>query len=510
MEDPICEFRAVSKDYAVRHGFFASSTYRIKALDRVNLSVKEGEILGLVGESGCGKSTLARIALGLESPTSGQVLFSGDDIADFDKTRLQNFRRQAQMVFQDPFSSLNPKKTVLKILSEPLKIHRLYSKNHYKERVIRLLKEVGLDEQVLNRYPHEFSGGQRQRIGLARALATNPKMIVADEPTSALDVSIQAQIINLFLDLHERHRLSLLFISHDLPVIQFVSHRVAVMYKGQLMELMPKNAFLQSPNHQITKSLNCSIECLDPLEKLLADKGHEIAGIILEPLLQAAGGMIAYPVQYLKRLAGLASHHRIHLILDEVATGFGRTGRMFAFEHAGIAPDFLCLSKGLTAGFIPMAATITTDDVYHAFYADYEEGRTFFHGHTFTGNPLASAAALASLEIFEQEKVLDGLQDKIDILQSGMERFKELPWVGDVRGIGMVAAVELVMDRRTRTPFSSEKRVGWMIYKEGLKKGLILRPLGDIVYLFLPLSVNAVQIEDILNLSFDVISGLNP
>ncbi|MBW1925980.1 MAG: adenosylmethionine--8-amino-7-oxononanoate transaminase [Deltaproteobacteria bacterium] len=266
----------------------------------------------------------------------------------------------------------------------------------------------------------------------------------------------------------------------------------------------------ESPNHQITKSLNCSIECLDPLEKLLADKGHEIAGIILEPLLQAAGGMIAYPVQYLKRLAGLASHHRIHLILDEVATGFGRTGRMFAFEHAGIAPDFLCLSKGLTAGFIPMAATITTDDVYHAFYADYEEGRTFFHGHTFTGNPLASAAALASLEIFEQEKVLDGLQDKIDILQSGMERFKELPWVGDVRGIGMVAAVELVMDRRTRTPFSSEKRVGWMIYKEGLKKGLILRPLGDIVYLFLPLSVNAVQIEDILSLSFDVISGLNP
>jgi len=266
----------------------------------------------------------------------------------------------------------------------------------------------------------------------------------------------------------------------------------------------------RSQDHSITKSLNCSIECLDPLEKLLADKGHEIAGIILEPLLQAAGGMIAYPVQYLKRLAGLASHHRIHLILDEVATGFGRTGRMFAFEHAGIAPDFLCLSKGLTAGFIPMAATITTDDVYHAFYADYEEGRTFFHGHTFTGNPLASAAALASLEIFEQEKVLDGLQDKIDILQSGMERFKELPWVGDVRGIGMVAAVELVMDRRTRTPFSSEKRVGWMIYKEGLKKGLILRPLGDIVYLFLPLSVNAVQIEDILSLSFDVISGLNP
>jgi len=256
MEQPICELKAVSKDYSVRHSFFASSMYRIKALDKVNLSVKEDEILGLVGESGCGKSTLAKIALGLESPTSGQVFFSGYDIADFDKKRTQNFRRQAQMVFQDPFSSLNPKKTVFKILSEPLKIHRLCPKNHYKESVSRLLKEVGLDEQILDRYPHEFSGGQRQRIGLARALATTPKIIIADEPTSALDVSIQAQIINLLLDLQERHKLSFLFISHDLPVIQFVSHRVAVMYKGQLMELMPKNAFLQLPNHQITKSPN--------------------------------------------------------------------------------------------------------------------------------------------------------------------------------------------------------------------------------------------------------------
>jgi peptide/nickel transport system ATP-binding protein len=278
MEQPICELKAVSKDYAVRHSFFASSTYRIKALDRVNLSVKEGEILGLVGESGCGKSTLARIALGLESPTSGQVLFSGDDIADFDKTRLQNFRRQAQMVFQDPFSSLNPKKTVFKILSEPLKIHRLYSKNHYKEQVIRLLKEVGLDGQIMNRYPHEFSGGQRQRIGLARALATNPKMIVADEPTSALDVSIQAQIINLLLDLQERHRLSLLFISHDLPVIQFVSYRVAVMYKGQLIELMPKNAFLQSPNshHPYTSLLLSAVPVPDPKMGLKAKRRDHI------------------------------------------------------------------------------------------------------------------------------------------------------------------------------------------------------------------------------------------
>ncbi|MFO8240663.1 MAG: aminotransferase class III-fold pyridoxal phosphate-dependent enzyme, partial [Dissulfuribacterales bacterium] len=266
---------------------------------------------------------------------------------------------------------------------------------------------------------------------------------------------------------------------------------------------------VESSNLQDTTLLDCSLGCLGPLEKLLADKGHEIAAIILEPLLQAAGGMIVYPVEYLKRLAELVSHYGIHLILDEVATGFGRTGRMFALEHAGLTPDFLCLSKGLTAGFIPMAATITTDEVYNAFYADYREGKTFFHGHTFTGNPLASAAALASLEIFEQENVLHGLQDKIGALQSGIKRFKKLPWVGDVRGIGMVAALELVMDRKTGIRFPPEKRVGQMIYKDGLKKGLILRPLDDIVYLFLPLSVTADQIEDILDRSLEVISGLS-
>jgi adenosylmethionine-8-amino-7-oxononanoate aminotransferase len=257
------------------------------------------------------------------------------------------------------------------------------------------------------------------------------------------------------------------------------------------------------------KSIKCSLECLIPLEKLLADKGHEIAGIILEPLLQAAGGMIVYPLEYLRRLTSLISRYGIHLILDEVATGFGRTGRMFALEHAGISPDFLCLSKGLTAGFIPLAATLTTNKIYNAFYAEYKEGRTFFHGHTFTGNPLGCAAALASLNIFEQNRVLNGLQDKINTLQSGIKRFEKLPWIGDIRGIGMVAALELVQDQETQKAFPSEKRVGWMIYEKGLKKGLILRPLGDIVYFFLPLSVTVKQIEDILDRSFEVISELN-
>ncbi len=255
MTHPICELRDITKEYHVHHSFFESGMHKIRALDRVNLSINKGEILGLVGESGCGKTTLAKIALGVETPSEGQVLFSGRDISHLDRTDLKEFRRKVQMVFQDPFSSLNPKKTVFKTLSEPLSVHRLCPRRHYRERVAGLLEEVGLDARVMDRYPHEFSGGQRQRIGLARALATGPEMIVADEPTSALDVSIQAQIINLFLDLQERYGLSYLFISHDLNIIQFVSQRVAVMYKGQLMELMPREAFLQIPGHQTNRSI---------------------------------------------------------------------------------------------------------------------------------------------------------------------------------------------------------------------------------------------------------------
>jgi len=244
MGTAICELRGVSKRYAAHRGLLDQGRRTVSALHDVDLRLGDGEILGLVGESGCGKTTLARIALGLEAPTAGRVFFSGRDISSLTRSGRRVFRRQAQMVFQDPFSSLNPKKTVSQILSEPLKIHGLCAGRQYRERAAQLLQEVGLGSPALDRYPHEFSGGQRQRIGLARALATQPRMIVADEPTSALDVSIQAQIINLLLDLQERHRLSYLFISHDLPVIQFVSHRVAVMYGGELVEIMPRKAFL--------------------------------------------------------------------------------------------------------------------------------------------------------------------------------------------------------------------------------------------------------------------------
>lgn len=245
---------------------------------------------------------------------------------------------------------------------------------------------------------------------------------------------------------------------------------------------------------------NCRFACLKPLEDLLAEKGDKIACIILEPLLQAAGGMISYSSDYLRRLEQLVKGAGIHLIFDEVATGFGRTGRMFALEHTNSKPDFLCLSKGLTAGFMPMAATLTTEEVFHAFYDDYSKGKTFFHGHTFTGNPLAAAAALASLEIFEKDSVLEGLPQKIELLQKQAQGLASLPFIGDVRGMGMIAAFELVQDKATKTPFDSDLRIGFHIYQEGLKHGLILRPLGDIVYLFLPLSVTTDEITDILSL----------
>lgn len=252
----------------------------------------------------------------------------------------------------------------------------------------------------------------------------------------------------------------------------------------------------------------CSLECLIPFEKLLDEKGKEIAGIILEPLLQSAGGMIVYPVKYVRKVAELSKKYGFHLILDEVATGFGRTGRMFALEHADITPHFLCLSKGLTGGYLPMGATLTTEEIYSAFYDNYSKGKTFFHGHTFTGNPLSASAALASLDIFKEENVLEKAQEKATFLQEEKERFQDLPLVGDVRGLGMVAAFELVKDKKAKTPFDPYLRIGWRIYKEGLKNGLILRPLGDVNYLFLPLSITKEEMKDILERTYSVISTM--
>ena len=250
----------------------------------------------------------------------------------------------------------------------------------------------------------------------------------------------------------------------------------------------------------------CDLECLIPLKTLLDKEGDHIAALIIEPLIQAAGGMIVYPARYLTRAAAMLHAAGAHLILDEVATGFGRTGTMFALEQAKVTPDFLCLSKGLTAGYLPMAATLTTEAVFQAFYADYAENRTFQHGHTFSGNPLAAAAGLASLEVFAEEQTLARLTDTVPYLHARLTRFLDLPWVGDLRRLGMICALELVKNKATREPFSVADRVGWRIYLAGLGQGLILRPLGNVVYLWLPLSATRADIDEITDRAWTVLA----
>lgn len=254
---------------------------------------------------------------------------------------------------------------------------------------------------------------------------------------------------------------------------------------------------------------SCAIDCIAPLEKLLKEKSGIISAIILEPMVLAAGGMIVYPKEYLLKVANLAKKFNVHLILDEVATGFGRTGKMFACEHVNnIAVDFLCLSKGLTAGYLPLAATLTTDKIYEAFYADYRENKTFFHGHTYTANPLGCSAALASLEVFKRERTLDRIRKIIPLFHAGMERFRDLPFAGDVRYIGMIGAIELVREKPAKEGFDIKERAGLKVYKRGLKKNIILRPLGNIIYLFLPLCIKRNEVEDILERTYAVVKSL--
>jgi adenosylmethionine-8-amino-7-oxononanoate aminotransferase len=252
----------------------------------------------------------------------------------------------------------------------------------------------------------------------------------------------------------------------------------------------------------------CNMECLETLEDTLKENSDTLAAMIVEPLLLAAAGMVMYAPEYLQKVAELTRKYKILLIVDEVATGFGRTGKMFAYEYAHIEPDFLCLSKGLTSGTLPFAATLTTDEVYAAFYDDYAKNKTLYHGHTYAANPLGCSAAIASLEIFAQEKTLDHVQDLMPQFHAGLARFKALAHVGDVRMIGMVGALELVRDKASKTPFDRHKRMGQRIFQQGLKRHLILRPMGDVVYFYLPLCTTGEELSTILDTTYDIISQL--
>lgn len=264
-KETILEIQNLKKYFKARSGLFGSETkLMIKALDGVSFSINKGDTLGVVGETGSGKSTLGRTIIRLYDPTDGKIIYKGHDYAKVHEGDLKPFRKSVQMIFQDPYASLDPRMTVQEIISEPMEIHNLYDLNTRKEKVKYLLKVVGLNEEHAGRYPHEFSGGQRQRIGLARALAVEPEFIIADEPVSALDVSIQAQIINTFEDLQEQFNLSYLFISHDLAMVKHISNDIMVMYLGRVMEIATSNDIYKHPLHPYTQALISAVPIPDP------------------------------------------------------------------------------------------------------------------------------------------------------------------------------------------------------------------------------------------------------
>lgn len=264
---PLIQVENMKKYYPVKGGIINHTTGYVKAVDGVSFVINEGETLGLVGESGCGKSTIGRQLVGLEQPTEGKIIFDGQDLSHLKKDEMRKIRTQLQMVFQDPYSSLNPRKHIYEILSQPMLYHGISTKATVEKDILKILDMVGLSRNVLGRYPHEFSGGQRQRIGIAKALSLNPRFIVCDEPVSALDVSIQAQVLNLLRELQKELSLTLLFVGHGLGAVNYVSHRIAVMYLGKIVEMGEASEIFNHPVHPYTKALLNAVPVPDPEEK---------------------------------------------------------------------------------------------------------------------------------------------------------------------------------------------------------------------------------------------------
>ncbi len=286
MPETLLETIELSKSFPVRKGFFGQQHLRLRAVDRVTLAIDKGETLGLVGESGCGKSTLGLTIMRLYEPTSGSILFEGEDFAELNGEELHRARRKMQMIFQDPFASLDPRMTVEEILSEPLKIHKIGTNDERLAEVDRLLEITGMPADAAERYPSEFSGGQQQRIGIARALALQPKLLICDEPVSSLDVSVQAQILNLLRDLQDQFELTYIFISHNMAVTAFMSKRIGVMYLGQLVEVGPSKEIVTNPRHPYTKALIKAVP--EPEPKLKRTK-RQLLGDVPSPIDRPTG-----------------------------------------------------------------------------------------------------------------------------------------------------------------------------------------------------------------------------
>jgi oligopeptide/dipeptide ABC transporter ATP-binding protein len=336
MSEALLEVKGLAKHFAAGGGPFGGGAGVVRAVDGVSFAVRRGETLALVGESGCGKSTTARLALRLIEPTAGQVFFEGEDITALTGTALRRLRRRMQIVFQDPFASLNPRMSVGTILEEPLLVHGIGNRAARRARVAELLSLVGLAPYHAQRYPHEFSGGQRQRIGIARALAVEPAMVVCDEPVSALDVSIQAQVVNLLKDLQARLGLSYLFIAHDLAVVKHMADRVAVMYLGRIVETAPTQALFAAPAHPYTRTLLGAIPRPDPRHRLASGDG---AADLPSPLDPPSG------CHFHPRCAFAVAHCR------EVAPALiqGADGRAVACHRAAELPPADAMVTGAEA-----------------------------------------------------------------------------------------------------------------------------------------------------------------
>jgi oligopeptide/dipeptide ABC transporter ATP-binding protein len=305
----------LKKHFPVKRGLLRRTVGHVHAVDGVSFSIGEGETLGLVGESGCGKSTVARTVLRLIEPTAGSILLDGQDVTQLGKSAMRPYRRQMQMIFQDPFSSLNPRMSAGEIVGEPLSVHGIAHGKEKEARTAEIFDQVGLRRSQMRAFPHEFSGGQRQRISIARALALNPKLIIADEPVSALDVSIQAQVINLMMDLQREKRLSYLFIAHDLAVVEHISHRIAVMYLGRIVEYAEKKTLFTQPKHPYTQALLSAVPVPNP--KLRREK-RLLQGDVPSPINPPPGCTFHTRCPY----AEPRCREQVP-VLDEIAPGHG-------------------------------------------------------------------------------------------------------------------------------------------------------------------------------------------